>query len=254
MLFTQSLAAWAQKPDGVDKKQVIEAIRFEGVKDLNVEALRSKLGLKEKGVYDEDTLNADVTIIERSLQDQGYPNAKMQKVDGKLGEAGRLILTFVIDSGELYHIGEVKLTGNQVFNSKELAPKTHATVGKIYSASDLDADIKMIYQFYSARGYADAALYVQMQGIGKGSFRITYEIDEGKKSLLQDIQISGNAKVKEEVIRKEFKLASGEVFNLVRIEQGRQALLKSGLFETVEVSTPEAKPGFKNLEVTVVEK
>jgi hypothetical protein len=94
-LFTQSLAAWAQKPDGVDKNQVIEAIRFEGGKDLDVEAMRSKLGLKEKGIYDEDTLNADVTIIERSLKDQGYPNARIQKVGGKLGEAGHLILTFL---------------------------------------------------------------------------------------------------------------------------------------------------------------
>jgi outer membrane protein insertion porin family len=254
LLLAQGRVASAQNADPADKQQIIETIRFEGVKGLNEEELRANLGLKVKGAYDEDALKSDKRIIERSLQDQGYPFAKIQKVSGKLGPAGHLILAFVIDSGDLYHIAEVKLTGNEAFKSRELAPKTHVTAGKIYSGSDIDADIKMIYAFYGDRGYADATLEVQMRALGKGSARITYDITEGKKSLLQAIQISGNAKVKEEDIRKEFKLASGDVFNTVLIEQGRQALLKTGLFETVEVSTLEAKPGYKNLEVTVVEK
>jgi|GEM_PF-3354456 len=254
MLLAQGSVASAQNPDPADKPQIIEAIRFEGVKGLNEEELRLKLGLKAKGTYDEATLKSDTRIIERSLRDQGYVFAKIQKVGGKLGPTGHLILTFVIKSGALYHVAEVKLTGNQVFNSTEIEPKTHATVGKLYSGSDLPADEKIITDFYGARGYADATVETQLIEVGRGAMKITYWITEGKKSLLQAIQISGNAKVKEEDIRKEFKLASGDVFNTVLIEQGRQALLKTGLFETVEVSTPEAKPGFKNLEVTVVEK
>ena len=254
MLLAQSRVASAQNADPVEKQQIIEAIRFEGLKGLSEEALRSKLGLKAKGAYDEATFKSYKRIIELSLQDQGYTYVRIQEVRGKLGEAGHLILTFVIDSGPLYHIAEVKLTGNQAFNASEIAPTTHTAAGKIYSISDIYADEKMIFEFYGARGYADATLSIQMLVLAKGSARITYEIAEGKKSLLQAIQISGNAKVKEEDIRKEFKLAAGDVFNTVLIEQGRQALLKTGLFETVEVSTPEAKPGFKNLEVTVVEK
>ena len=131
---------------------------------------------------------------------------------------------------------------------------TNATAGKIYSGSDIKADEKMITHFYGARGYADATVETQLLEVRRGLMRTTYDITERKKSLFQAIQISGNAKVKEEDIRKEFKLASGDVFNTALIEQGRQALLKTGLFETVEVSTLEAKPGYKNLEVTVVEK
>lgn len=255
MIFMPSLTAWAESPDGVDKKQVIEAIRFEGVKDLDAEAMRSKLGLKEKGIYDEDTLNADVTIIENSLRDQGYPYVRIQKVRGKLGEDGRLILTFVMEYGDLCHIAEVKLAGNKAFTSREIAPKTHTTVGKIYSHSDLNADEKMIIGFYGARGYADATVEISLMEVARNSLRIQYEITEGKEYQFQAIHISGNAHVKEEVIRKEFKIAPGDIFNTALIERGRQALLRTGLFETVDVSsTKAAKPGFKNLEVTVVEK
>ncbi len=254
MLLAQGRVASAQNPDSVDKQQIIEAIRFEGVKGLDEEELRSKMGLKAKVAYDEDALKSDKLVIERSLQDQGYPFVRVQKVSGKLGPAGHLILTFVIDSGDLYHIAEVKLIGNEAFKSREIAPATHATAGKIYSGSDIKADEKMITHFYGARGYADATVETQLLEVRRGSMRTTYDITERKKSLFQAIQISGNAKVKEEDIRKEFKLASGDVFNTVLIEQCRQALMQTGLFESVEISTPDAKPGFKNLVVTVVEK
>ena len=254
MLLAQGMVARAQTPDATDKQQIIESIRFEGVKGLNEEAMRSKLGLKEKGPYDEDTLNSDVTIIENSLRDQGYPYVRIQNARGRLVKEGRLILTFVVECGDLCHISEVKLTGNKIFASREIAPTTHVTVGKIYSVSEIKADEKMITGFYGARGYADATVETSLFEVIRDSLRIQYHISEGKKFLLQAIQISGNTKVKEEDIRNEFKLASGDVFNTVLIEQGRQALLKAGLFETVEVSTPDAKPGFKSLEITVVEK
>lgn len=63
MLLAQSMVAWAQNPDSVDKPRIIEAIRFEGVKDLNEEELRSKLELKEKGIYDEEIQISDESII-----------------------------------------------------------------------------------------------------------------------------------------------------------------------------------------------
>ena len=190
MLLAQGRVASAQNPDSVDKQQIIEAIRFEGVKGLDEEELRSKMGLKAKGAYDEDALKSDKRIIERSLQDQGYTYVRIQEVRGKLGPAGHLILTFVINAGGLYHIAEVKLTGNQAFKSREIVPKTQTTAGKLYSGSDLTADEKMINNFYGAHGYADAIVEIHLLEVGRGLVRINYIIDEGKKSLLQAIQIS----------------------------------------------------------------
>ncbi len=243
------------KSKGAGDEKVIESIGFEGVKGLNAEEMRSKLGLKEGGIYDEDTLNSDAEIVEKSLRDQGYTYVKLKDVRGDLAKDDRMKLVFVIDSGDLYRVNELELTGNETFTSKQIAPTTRAVVGQLYSGSALEQDRRMITRFYGARGYADAAVETSIREIGKGSLRVQYEIDEGKKSLLREVRISGNGSVKEEDIRKEFKLAPGDVFNTVLIEEGRQALLRTGLFEAVEVEgIPAAKPGFKDLQITVEEK
>ena len=255
MLLAQGVAAWAQNPDSVDKQQVIEAIRFEGVKDLNEKALRSKLELKEKGIYDEEIQFSDENIIKRSLWDQGYVYADIHKVRTEPAGAGRLIVVFVIEAGDIYRVSEVKLTGIQAFNAKEIAPATNVAVGEIYSHSSILADEKMISDFYGARGYLDMSVHTSVREGGRDSVRIDYMITEGEKFLLQAIQVSGNVRIKEEAIRKRFNLASGDVLNMALIEQGREALRRTGVFESVDVIIRHsAKPGFRGLEIFVVEK
>ena len=254
MLLAQGRVASAQNADPADKQQIIEAIRFEGVKGLNEDALRAKLGLEEKGSYDEEVQYADETLIKRSLWEQGYVYADIPQVRTDRGTDGRIIVVFVIEAGNIYRVSEVKLTGNEAFKSKEIAPTTQATAGKLYSHSSIKADEEMITSFYGARGYLEMFVHTSVREVGGDSVRIEYVITERKKSLLQAIQISGNVKVKAEAIRKRFKLAPGDAINYFLVEQGRQELLKTGRFESVQVSTPEARPGYKNLEVTVVEK
>ncbi len=254
MFLAQGWVASAQNPDPVEKPQIIEAIRFEGVKGLDEEELRSNLGLKVKGSYDEEVQFADEIIIKRSLWEQGYVYADIHEVRTQLGAAGRIIVVFVIEPGDIYRVSEVKLTGNKAFKSTEIAPTTQATAGKLYSHSSIKEDEEMILYFYGSRGYVDATVDIHLLEVGKGSMKVTYEITEGQKYLLQAIQISGNVKVKEEAIRKRFKLASGDAIDCFLVEQGRQELLKTGRFESVQVSTPAAKPGYKNIEVIVGEK
>ncbi|WP_395740178.1 FtsQ-type POTRA domain-containing protein [Prosthecobacter sp.] len=257
LLIALSPATQAQKPDPNQEisNKVIAAIRFEGFKNLDAEEMRSKLELKEGGLFDEDTLKSNVLIIEKSLRERGYMYVQVKEVRAEPVKDDRLKLVFVIDSGDLYRVNELKLTGNDTFTSNQIAPTTHVVVGKLYSGSALEQDREMITSFYGARGYADASVEISSMEMGKGSLRMEYHIDEGKKSLLQEVRISGNSNVKAEEIRKEFRLAPGDVFNTVLIEKGRQALLRTGLFKTVEVSgVPAAKPGFKDLEITVKEK
>lgn len=255
MLLAQSMVASAQNPDPEDKQQIIEAIRFEGGKDLNEEELRSKLRLKEKGIYNEEIQLSDETIIKRSLWDQGYVYADIHKVRTEPGDGDRLIVVFVIDAGDIYRVSEVKLTGIQAFNAQEVAPTTNVTAGKLYSHSSILADEKMIRDFYGARGYPDMLVHTSVREAGRDSVRIDYMITEGEKFLLQAIQVSGNVRIKEEAIRKRFKLASGDVLNMSLIEQGREALRRTGVFESVDVIIRHsAKPGFRELVVTVVEK
>ena len=254
MLLAQGRVASAQNVAPADKQQIIETIRFEGVKGLNEEELRANLGLKVKGIYDEEVQYADEILIKRSLWEQGYVYADIHEVRTELGSAGRIIVVFVIKAGESYRVSEVKLTGNEAFKFTEIAPTTQATAGKLYSRSSIQADEEMIFYFYGSRGFVDATVYTHLLEVGRGSIKVTYEITEGQKYLLQAIQISGNVKVKEEAIRKRFKLDSGDAINYFLVDQGRQELLKTGRFESVQVSTPEAKPGYKNIEVIVVEK
>jgi outer membrane protein insertion porin family len=255
MLLAQGVGAWSQSPEPADTKKIIESIRFEGIKNLDAGKMRSKLVLKEKAVFDASLVDADAETIERSLRDQGYVYARIDKVRGDVIKPDRIVLIFAINSGEVYYVSEIKVIGNHAFSAKQITPSTHVVVGQLFCGSAIKEEEKMIQDFYGERGYADVRLEISIWEVAKDKVRLQYDIKEGVKSRLQGVKISGNTKVKEDVIRKEFKLAPGDVFNTVLIEQGRQALLKTGLFESVGAEgTAVVKQGFKDLTITVVEK
>ena len=245
------------------QKGVINDIRFEGLTSVSASKVRSKMKLKKKQFYhlwgkagklDNEALQEDVRAVERAVQDQGYVYAKVIQVKRLPVKGDRIDLVFVIDEGRRYAVSEVGLEGNKVFTQQELAPALRTASGKAYSASNISADEKMIADYYGSRGYADAHVETSVLQAGKDNVKVVYRVTEGEKSAIRMINISGNEKTQDKVIRREVRVAPGDDLNTVRLEKTKNALQQMGYFSQVDIrTTATGTPGYKDVEVNVRE-
>ncbi|MEI6536372.1 MAG: outer membrane protein assembly factor BamA, partial [Verrucomicrobiaceae bacterium] len=246
------------------QKGIINAIRFEGLSALKESVLLDKMKLKKKQFYqlwgkagklDNDSLQEDIRTVERAIQDKGYVYAKVLQVRREPVEGDRVNLVFVIDQGRHFGIAEVDIEGNKVFTKEELAPALRSAVGKSYSATGISDDEKMIADYYGTRGYADTHVETSVLPSGQDNVKVSYRVTEGEKSFVRKLNISGNEKTQDRVIRREATVAPGDEYNTVRVEKMRSRLQQMGYFSQVDIRpNGTGTPGYKDIQVDVVEK
>lgn len=242
---------------------IINDIRFEGLTAVKESALRSKMKLKEKrawhlwgkaGKLNNDDLQEDIRTVERAVQDRGYVYAKVVQVRREPVKGDRVDLVYVVDEGRQYSVSEVAIEGNTVFTTDELNPALIMEGGAAYSATDISSDEKMLSDYYGSRGYADARIDTSVIPAGQDSVKVLYRITEGEKSYIRKINIEGNTKTQDRVIRRELAFAPGEEFNTVRIERSRSRLTNMGYFSAVDFrNNATGTPGYKDIDITVTE-
>jgi outer membrane protein insertion porin family len=244
-------------------------IRFEGNEAISARKLSSKLKSKEKtfwrlwgkaGKLDNQQVLEDVRAIEQAYQDAGYVYVKVgyrrEIVDDK-----RVALVFEIQEGGKYDVAEVALEGVTIFQTEELTPAIRTEAGFAYSGSDVRGDEKMIRDYYGSRGYADARVETRLSDAGPGKLKVTYSVYEGSKSFIRKVNIGGNMKTQDEVIRRELPFAPGDELNTVQLETAETRLQNLNYFEgpgepnplTVRPVSTEVE-GFKDVEINVTEK
>ena len=249
---------------GEGARGLVRNINFEGNSALKAGDLRGKMKLKEKAVWrvwrgksgrlSDDALTADVKAVENAYHDAGYVYAKVQEVRREPAGSDYVDLTFVISEGERYDVAAVSMQGNTVFTNEELQPALKTVAGFAYSGSDVKDDEKMIGDYYGSRGYADARVDVSVVPAGPGQVNVLYRINEGQKSLIHKINISGNSVTQDQVIRRELPVAPGEELNTVKLEAGKSRLEQLGYFSNVDIrNNPSAQPGFKDVDIAVTE-
>jgi len=245
------------------ERGIINDIRFEGLTALKEKELLAKMKLKIKrpwhlwgksGKLSNDLLQEDIRTVERAIQDEGYVYAKVAQVRREPDKDDRVDLVFVVDEGKQYNVAEVAVEGNTVFTKEELAPALIMEGGLPYSATDISKDEKQLSDYYGSRGYADARIDTSIIPAGADTVKIVYRITEGEKSYIRKINISGNTKSKDKVIRRELAFAPGEEFNTVRIERSKARLENMGYFSSVDLrNNPTGTPGFKDIDINVAE-
>ncbi|HYF34865.1 MAG TPA: outer membrane protein assembly factor BamA [Prosthecobacter sp.] len=248
---------------------LIGDIRFEGNQAISDRKLRSKLKSKEKtfwrlwgkaGKLDNEAVQEDVRAIEQAYQDEGYVYVKVGYRREVLSDT-KVALVFEINEGGKYDVAAVDIVGATVFTKDELMPAIRTEAGFPYSGSDVRGDEKMILDYYGSRGYADARVDTQLTDAGPGKLNVTYSLFEGSKSFIRKVNISGNEKTEDRVIRRELPFVPGDELNTVKLEQAKTTLQNMNYFEgpgepnplTIRPVDTEVQ-GFKDVEVTVAEK
>jgi outer membrane protein insertion porin family len=242
----------------------VRRIHFEGNAHFSERVLRKQMKTRGKtpiyfldksGRLDEVQLQQDLDKIREFYQDKGYIDVEIRDVRRERMERGPMILTIVIAEGPKYHVRKLTITGYQATTEERIRAVLKMKEGSVYSPKQLRDDAKAVADAYGSGGYVD--LVVQPEGMpaGPALIDVHYNIEEGVRSFVNRINIEGNTRTKDKVIRREVLVAPGDVFNTVRVDVTKKRLENLGYFAKVETYPEETDiPGRKDLTILVQEK
>lgn len=244
-------------------KAYIKKIIFEGNKAFSDKTLKKLLKNKEhwflsfltgSGKLKRDELENDVNRIANFYYNHGYINAKVG--EPRIERKGREIyLIFPIEEGVQYRVGKVELKGDLIKPAFELKKKLNLKPGDIYSREKLQKDIFALSDIYANEGFAYVEIDPKLTPHPhKRLMDISYQIKKGPKVYINRIEIVGNTKTRDKVIRRELWIKEGEIFSKKKVEESINALRRLGYFEDVQVETEKGKESSEvNIKIKVKE-
>ena len=245
-------------------KSVVKRIRFVGNTVLTSKRLRKEMKTKENNILgfitgagrlNNQQLDADVQKIKELYQDNGYADAQITDVRIDRLDKKNVAVTIYITEGAQYHVGTLTIEGLHIVTEANFRKVIKVTEGKVFSPQKLQKDIKAVEDAYGVAGYADAKVNVATTPAGPAVVNLGYKVDEGIQSFVEHINISGNTRTKDKVLRREIVLSPGDVFDTVRVDISKKRLEGLQYFERVDTyASDTAVSGRKDLNVAVQEK
>ncbi len=208
------------------------------------------------GKLNNDLFDEDVRAIRELYQSKGYIQVDVRR-PSVARSGSKADVTFQITEGPQSHVGRVSLSGARVFAADEITQRLKLKPGAIYSPQALAADVKTMRDMYGAKGYIELAVIPSPVPAGTGQMDVSFQIDEGVVYYVDKVNIAGNTKTKDKVIRRELALAPGDLFNTVRMDASKARLDNLQYFSRTEVRPSEpliSVPGRRDLNVDVAEK
>lgn len=244
-------------------KSEVRKILFEGnVAFADVE-LRREMETKQKGIFsfltksgriDNQQLQRDLEQLQEFYQNNGYLRAKVVSADRVPVRDGRVDLVIKVDEGGKYMVNQIQFGPMTVFKPEELTPAMSLISGLPYSAKKVNDDRRAIRSYYGSRGYSDAQVSAEVKDAGPGLVNIAYRVKEGGRFKVGRVNINGNTKTKDRVIRQEVPMKPGEYFNSVEVETTQKRLQGLRYFEGVQVTgDSSSRAGYRDLNITVQE-
>jgi outer membrane protein insertion porin family len=245
----------------------VARIIFIGNEAFDDDDLRSVIQTKESAwyrflssddTYDPDRLLFDQELLRRYYLSRGYADFNVRSAIAELSPDGRnFIITFTVDEGELYRFGTIEVESRlRDLEPAELRALIETEEGEVYDADEIEDSILALTEEIGKLGYAFAE--VEPQARRREDERVidlAYVINEGERVYIERIDIVGNVRTLDEVIRREFRLAEGDAFNTALLRRSRQRIQGLGYFENVEMRTePGSTPDRTRIEVDVVER
>lgn len=247
-------------------KVKVKKISFTGNSSISARKIKKVMKTKEwwifsfltgSGVYQRDQIRDDIEKIRELYQNNGYVYAAVSDPKITLSDnRKKLYLTIAISEGDPFNIGNVKVSGNTVFQTSELVSHLDIASGQIFDRSALRKDIDEIIDLYMEKGYARADInpLVDVKDREK-TVDINLVVSEGGIYHIGRISISGNTKTRDKVIRREIRLDEGDVFNKKLLKRSFQRINNLNFFESVDISpVPRAEEQKIDLNVDVKEK
>jgi outer membrane protein insertion porin family len=244
-------------------KNEVRKIRFEGNTVFTTPELKKEMKTKEKGWFSWLTksgrfesyqLDEDLDAVLDYYRSNGYLRASSSGMRRDPVGDGRVDLVIPINEGDKYTVAGVSFGRMTVFKPEELYPSMTLNGGDGYSSSKMRDDIKTIRSFYGSRGYADAVVSPDIKDAGPNRVTVKYQITEGSRHRVGRVNIQGNTKTKDKVIRREVPLKPGDWFNTVELETTKARLENLQYFGDVQASGSPGGSGYRDVDILVEER
>ncbi|MEM8948348.1 MAG: outer membrane protein assembly factor BamA [Pseudomonadota bacterium] len=208
--------------------------------------------------YDPDRLAFDQELLRRHYLARGYVDFNVRSALAELTSDGQtFVITFTLDEGEQYQVGDVSIDSRlKDLKPEQLQALLQTEPEQIYNADDVETSITALTDEIGKLGYAFVDIEPDLEKRpDEQTIDLTYVINEGSRVYIERIDVIGNVRTLDEVVRREFRLSEGDAFNTALLRRSRQRIQNLGYFEKVDLRTlPGSAPDKTRIEIEVAEK
>ena len=214
--------------------------------------------LSGSGTYKQDAFEQDIQLISLLYFNKGYVQAKVSRPEVTVTPDKKgIYISIRISEGKQFNTGEVSFSGDLLFPVEELARITSLEESKIFIYEKVQKDIKAFTAKYGDLGYAYTNV-IPKTFVREKERRvdIIYEFDKGKKVYFGTINIVGNTRTRDKVIRRELRVREGELYNETRKRESMDNVRRLGFFESVEfnIKTPKGREDLMDIDIVIKER
>lgn len=245
----------------------IRSINFVGNKHFSDSDLRQVILTEESAwwkfftthdTYDPDRLTYDQELLRKFYLSKGYADFRNVSVVAELTPDRKdFFVTFTVEEGERYKFGKIDVTTSlKKVDVKSLKSVVTTEEGDWYNGNEVEDSITKLTDKLGTLGYAFVEVRPQIKRHrDKRTVDVTYDIQEGPKVFVERINITGNTRTRDEVIRREMQLAEGDAFNTSKIRESRRRIKNLDFFDDVQITNvPGSAPDKTIVNVEVKEK
>ncbi|MCC7300324.1 MAG: outer membrane protein assembly factor BamA [Verrucomicrobia bacterium] len=203
------------------------------------------------GAYKPEMKEADLAAIRKFYQDRGFLDVKVDGPEMKALGDGKLELVYHIQEGVRYQIGVIGFDGNTLYKTDELEKQVKLKSGAVASRAEIDAAASSVNHYYGNRGYIRNDVQpVIVTDPKTQTATIRFSVREGELANINEVDIRGSEKTRDEVMRRELAVYPGELFHQGKVETSENRLKNLGYFETVSSSYAPAEEGTNTYDLT----
>jgi outer membrane protein insertion porin family len=220
--------------------------------------------LTGSGVLKKDDFEDDENLLTEFYQNAGYIDFTIKDIKYEYPTPNRLIIRVVISEGRQYKVGKLTITGNTLFTTNDFIKGTNidgklmkltSVPGSIFKPTGFEDDEQTLRDIYGAKGYLQhneggttSIEAKRTPDVTTGTMDVAFAIVEGEKCYIEKIEIKGNAKTKDRVVRRELAVYPGEVYDMVAVKISKERLQNMDYFSKVEPQPEDTDiPNRKNV-------
>jgi outer membrane protein insertion porin family len=244
---------------------LVSRIAFVGNRAFSENRLREVINSREQAFYrilstsdqyDPEKINFDKELLRRFYLKNGYADFEVKDATAELSPDRRaFFVTFTVNEGERYTVGQVSIDSKlRNLKGEELTPLLQVAPGDTYDGDIVERTTQAIQDAVQNRGYAFVDVKPRIaRDRAKKTVDLVFDVTEGPRVYVERIDISGNTRTKDRVIRREFRLAEGDAFNAATVRRSRQRLQDLGYFNSVTVTPSPGSAADRAVLNTVVD-
>ena len=242
----------------------IQKIVFKGNKKIKASELKKVMTTKRRnilsiitktGTLDEDVLKNDLQLLTAYYFDHGFLEAKLSEPKIDLSNPKKIRIEIGIVEGPQYHLGNIDFKGDLLTTKEALFKVLKMKRGDTYSNTAIRREVNALMAKFADQGYAYVEVNPETSVDNKNLLvHLTFEIEKKKSVYYEKIQVVGNTKTRDKVIRRELRVTEGELYNATDMNYSRDRLKRTGYFKEVDFTTSRGSTEEKiNLDVKVEE-